>query len=304
MNINKARWYALGVVGVLALATAAEAATITNATGPVKLNGKVVTIDPAKPLAFNKGDVLETQGANVTVTSVAGDTVGLEPNARMRNDGDREGIEGLFIQSGAGTALLSPKTTVGVQASWVVVPANQKSKSRVFIEAPADQPYAEGNFRAISGDAQLWYGMYRTDLPVRHSVSLQVDAENTSAICARTAQQNSSNVTVTAAVAGGDIKVTVPKATTVCLEPEGASSTKITNDITSLKAGKVGIETDFVGKQSQNAALGPGTYALIDNSSGAITVVFTKVEFQILKQAIGLTSEFQTLVNSNFSDVN
>jgi len=69
------------------------------------------------------------------------------------------------------------------------------------------------------------------------------------------------------------------------------------------KTGKIRLETRYPGKAPQTAALGPGTYALINNETGTIELSFTAVEYVILARAVSLTQEFATLSQSNFSDV-
>ena len=169
---------------------------------------------------------------------------------------------------------------------------------------PRDRAAEEALFRANKGDAWVTYHAFRAWTPERHAVTLTVDNKRTGVVCYRTHQQNRGNVRVHKRVQGGTIITQVPRATSGCSEPQdGNQKTKINNDITSFKTGKILVETDFGDNAGEQAELGPGTYAVVDNTTGAITVVFTAVEFEILDQAVSLTSEFSTLTQSNFSDV-
>jgi len=87
-----------------------------------------------------------------------------------------------------------------------------------------------------------------------------------------------------------------------CFTDEPDNKTKICDDINSLKTAKIKLESKFA-KATNTASIGPGTCALVDNTTGAIQVLFTAVKFEILERAISLTTEFSTLAQSNFSDV-
>ena len=59
-------------------------------------------------------------------------------------------------------------------------------------------------------------------------------------------------------------------------------------------------KTKLDGETKQTGTLGPGTFAVIDNSTGVIEFAFFEVDFQIIERATSLTSEFSTLAASNF----
>ena len=302
------RQFALTTATLLAfgmVAVTAQAATIKSASGPILVNGKQVTIDPSKPYEIPKGATVESGTATVVVVSKSGDEIALERDSILRNDGEESGVEGLFLMQGTAVAELGPNTTVGSWSSWVQVPAGQTTKSKVFIEElpSADKLTHEGTVRAISGDAWLWLYAYRIGLPVGHTISLSVDTRTRENVCFRTGQRNPGDVELQKKVTGGDIVALIPKATAGCVElVEDGKKTKISNDIASLKSGKIRLETRF-GGESDQAALGPGTHALIDNLTGVIQVAFAAVQYEILERAIDLTTEFSTLAQSNFSDV-
>ena len=170
---------------------------------------------------------------------------------------------------------------------------------------PADRASSEALFRANSGEAWVSYFQFAAWLPVRHAITLTVDKTSQGLVCYRTHQQNRGNVRIEKRVQGGTIVTQVPRATSGCSRPEeGDQKTRIENDITSFKTGKILVSAEFgEGAGGDPAELGPGTYALVDNATGAITLILTEVEAKILEQLISLTTEFATLTQSNFSDV-
>lgn len=289
------------VTAVLGLAaSAAEAGSITAASGPIMINGKSVTV--TAPIELKKGDTVETGTSRATWSSASGDATELNAGTSARAEGAETGLDSLFVRHGTVVATISMKTMVGVAAGWATVDQDNKGTSKVFIDAPEDRKSSEALFRTNQGSAWISYRAFSTWLPERHSVTMSVDATQPETACFRTHQQNADKIEVHKRVSGGTIIAYVPRATSGCFEPAGPLKTRISNDITSLKEGKIEIATRFGGAENR-AELGPGTYALIDNTTGAITVLFSAVEFEILEQAVTLTSEFQTLAQSNFTDV-
>jgi hypothetical protein len=299
MRIWRASVPALAVL--LAAASTASAGTITSATGPIRVNDQEVVVQPGEPLTLAAGDEVETLGATVAFQSAAGDRVTLEPGTVARSDGEQGEAEYLFIESGAAYGTLSHKTAVGGTAGWASARENETGK--VFVEVPANRPGKETSFRAVDGEIGVRYHAFTVWLPSKHSVTLAVDPQQPGVLAFRTSQQNTGDVEVELSTGKGRILAYVPKATIGRIRPEDAERTRIENDIRSLKTGKVRLVTDFPGQDPQEAALGPGTYALINNETGTIELSFTAVEFVILERAVSLTQEFATLSQSNFSDV-
>jgi hypothetical protein len=299
----------LAAVIVLGIASQSMAGAITEASGPITVvtkDGarKQVTVEKGKPIALKEGDVVETGGSSATFTSSSGDTIVLEPNTTAKSHGDDGNRDYLFLEAGVGVANLSEKTALGAASGWVTVPAGAKQKAQVFVEVPRDRAAKEALFRTNNGAAWVTYNQFRVWVTDRHAVTLSVNSQRKGVVCYRTHQQNKATVRVEKRVQGGTIITEVPRATSGCSEPkDGDTKTKIDNDITSFKTGKIQVTTDFGEGQGDPAELGPGTYAVVDNATGSITVVFTAVEFEILDQAISLTTEFATLTQSNFSDV-
>ncbi len=289
------------LVGGVVLVRTAQAGVITSATGPVRVNGQEVVIQPGEPLTLGPGDVLETLDSNVLFQSETGDRITIERNSKVRADGVDNGVDYLFVESGAAYGTVSDKTALGGAAGWASAPEGLTSK--VFLEVPADRPGSEASFRSVEGGTWVRYHDYSVWLPAKHTVTLAVDPGRTGLLAFRTSQQNPGDIRVIKGVGSGELIAYVPKATVGRVLPDEGNKTRIENDITSLKTGKIRLETRFPGKPPQRAALGPGTYALIDNSTGTIEVSFTAVEFVILERAISLTNEFATLSQSNFSDV-
>jgi Ca2+-binding RTX toxin-like protein len=253
----------IGGLALFAAASDALAGQIVEAAGgQIKVNGKAVAV----PVAVNKGDVVETGSATATFRSDAGDVITLDRNTVAKGEGTEGGIEYLFVKSGVATGNLSEKTTLGVAASWATAPKGMRTEVRV--EAPADRAASEGRFRTISGGTWLRNDDYTTWLPAQHSVTLWRDATKKGSMCFRTSQQNTGKVDVVRTVAGGNIRVIVPRAASGCVEDFKGNKTKISNDFTSNKQEKVRVETEFA--SSSTAEIGPGGYAVIDNQTGAI----------------------------------
>ena len=120
---------------------------------------------------------------------------------------------------------------------------------------------------------------------------------------------------VTAALAGDvtvmrlltrdlNLFLSVPKATSGTVQAvQGGRKTRVMSDPGSWKGGKLGISTQAAGAPAQTGSLGPGTFAVIDNRTGAIEFGFVEVQFQIIERAVSLTSEFTALATSNFFGV-
>lgn len=264
------------VAGLVAFALAGDAfaGTLTASTGPVKVNGKAATL----PVELKKGDTVETGAASATFKSDSGDIVTLDRDTTAKSEGVEDGVEYLFVVSGVATGDISEKTTIGVSVGWAT--AAKGTRTEVRAEAPADRPGVEGRFRSIKG-AGTWIrnGEISTWLPEANSVTLWRDRSKRGGMCFRTSQQNTARVDVTKMVAGGAIKVSVPRATSGCVEDVANNKTKISNEITSNKQDKIKIETEFGSKSA--AEVGPGTYALIDNQTGGIELIDESVDDSI-----------------------
>lgn len=256
------------IAAVLALAAFADeawAGQIIQSSGPVMVNGRAAAV-PAK---IGLNDVVDTGDSTVVIRSDAGDRITLDPRTVARGEGTEDGIEYIFVLSGVATADLSVKTTVGVSASWATCPLGMTCSVRV--EAPPDRPGIEGRMRTTKGAAWLRNGAYSMWVPEAHSVTLWLDRSKREALCFRTSQQNQDKVMLTKLVSGGPINMDVPRATSGCVEELSGNRTKVSNDITSNKQDKIHIETEFGSRSTANVP--PGTYAIIDNQTGAIELV-------------------------------
>ena len=243
-------------------ATDAFAGQITAASGPIKVNGKTATL----PVTLAKGDKVETGANTATFKSDAGDLISIEKNTTAKSDGVEGGVEYFFVEVGVATGTLSEKTTLGVSVSWATAPKGGKTQVRV--EAPADRPGVRGLFRTLAGGTWLRNDTFSTWLPELSSVTLWRDRTKMGSLCFSTSQQNPGMVDIVKRVAGGDIRVSVPRATSGCVEDLAENKTKISNDLNSNKQEKVHVETEF-GAMSK-ADIGPSTYAIIDNQTGGI----------------------------------
>ncbi len=302
---------AFAILSVLA-AQGASAGALTAATGPIKHNGATKNVSAGAKVEMAEGDTVETGTATVTWTSESGDVITIEPGSVIKASGvvGGQGFDGkpfridlLFLQHGTATGSFSHKTSVGAAAGWMTAPLVD-GKTSFYIDAPEKSAVSKAQFRTVRGDAWVRYDKFTVWLPERHSVVLTVDSNNRDRLSFRTGQQNRRPIDITYQVSRGNtIVAIVPRATSGTMEPFESGKTKVTNDIASLKTGKIVLKTRFAGKPEKTAELGPGTAARIDNRTGDIQVVFTAVQFEILESAIMLTSEFSTLAQSNFTDL-
>jgi hypothetical protein len=195
---------------------------------------------------------------------------------------------------------LSERTQLGAAAGTMTGPKG--GKARVLVETSPGRENSEALFRAVEGSAGVAYKAFAVQLPQQHSVTLGVDPGQAGTVRFRTGQSNAGEVEIRKSTAAGVMLAYVPKASLGSITDDPGNKTRICNDINSLKTAKIRLETKF-GSSKNDAAIGPGTCAVIDNATGTIELAFTPVRFEILEQAIQLTSEFSTLAQSNFSDV-
>lgn len=294
----------LALAVLAASAAAAQAGTITSASGPFKLNAKDVTLEPGQTIVTKANDHIATGKSSVVWKSDNGDNVTLDVNTVAREQPTTQTSAAIFLISGSATGLLSEKTLIGSAAGWGS--STKGAKSKVLVEAVPGREGATGLFRAVEGGAYVTYRQFHARLPAAHSVTLDIDAKAPGTLRFRTGQQNVGEVEIGKTVREGqsdEIVLWVPKATAGSFNDEPQDKTKICDDINSLKTAKVRIQTRFQAKGENNASIGPGTCAQVDNATGAIQLLFTAVSFEILERAISLTTEFSTLAQSNFSDV-
>ena len=292
------------VVALAASAAAAQAGTITAASGPFKVNDKDVTLTGGETLAVKAGDEISTGKSSVVWKSDTGDNVNLDVGTVAREEATTPDSAAIFVSQGSATGMLSDKTLIGASAGWAGAPAGEKSK--ILVEAAPGREAGEALFRAVEGTGSVTYRQYRVVLPAQHSVTLDVDPSAPGSLWFRTGQQNAGDVEVYKTVREGEtdeIVLWVPKATSGAFTDEPNDKTKIANDPNSLKTAKIRIQTRYQAKGENNAAIGPSTSAVVDNATGTIQLSFTPVRFEILERAINLTTEFSTLAQSNFSDV-
>lgn len=255
---------AAGLLAGFAAGTA-DAGQIVSASGPVTVNGKQATA--AQPIVLKAGDKVAT-GAGVTAVfrSDAGDEIRLDPNTTIRHEGVDGGSEYVLVERGTAQGAVSAKTTFGSSSAWATAPQGQRSEVRV--EAPAEKGGTEGRFRSLRGDTWLRNGSQAVWLPANNSVTLNTDPAKPGDMCFRTAQTNEGTVTVRRTVAGGNIDARIPRASSGCVMDHPNNRTKISNDLTSSKTTKIIVATDYGARGG--ASIGPGTFALIDNSTGTV----------------------------------
>lgn len=301
MRVN--RFTFATVLAVTAFTAAvAQAGTITGATGPIRVDDKPVTVSAGTTVSLKKGQKVETLGATVTYRSDTGDLITLNSGSVAIEQETFDTGAAIFLSKGSASGTLTEKTRIGASAGWIGAPKGGSAK--VQIEPAGGLENSEALFRTTDGEAWVQYFDFAVLLRKSQSVILDIDPAAHGTLCFRTGQQNPGDVEIRKATAAGVIYSYVPKATIGCIsDVENENKTKICNDINSLKTAKIHIKTQFGTKAPNEADIGPGTCAQIDNATGAIEVLFTSVKFEILERAISLTTEFATLAQSNFSDV-
>jgi hypothetical protein len=292
--------FTMAACATFAAAASAEAGTITAATGGFDVNGQPTTLESGKTLTLKKGDIVDTKQSNVSYKSDTGDALLVESGSVVREEETTEVAAGLYVVKGAVTGTLSDKTQIGAAAGWMT--AGKGAKARVLVEPATGHEDREVLFRAIEGTASVNYHAFTVHVPPAHSVTISADPAAGGTLLFRTGQQNAGEVEIDKATTAGQMLAFVPKASLGRFSDEPGNKTRICNDINSLKTAKIRLETKF-GSSKNDASIGPGTCAVIDNATGAIELAFSAVKFEILETAITLTSEFSTLAQSNFSDV-
>src|SRR5215471_14292446 len=109
------------VIAALALtitAAAAQAGTITAASGPFKVNAKDVTLASGQTLTTKAGDEISTGKSSVVWRSDNGDNVTLDVGTVGREEPTTQETAAMFVLRGSATGMVGEKTVVGVATGW------------------------------------------------------------------------------------------------------------------------------------------------------------------------------------------
>lgn len=255
------------------------------------LAAEVITPDGTKTPA--------TPGQRVTgpatVKTASGDQIFLSEGAAVEilpPDGD---VELILVKRGAVRGVIGGKTQIAVPTGWLIV------KPGTFARFYAETMGPKRAFVKVDeGQALLAYDNFNIHLQQGNGIELE--QTKSGAVRFSTHQTNASAVRIIDRVSVDlEIDLTVPKATSGMFKPEKqGQKTRITSDAISYKSGTIALETRFEGEAKHKGSLGPGTFAVIDNSTGVLELAFDEVDFQIVKRATSLTSELSALAVSNF----
>jgi hypothetical protein len=295
----------ISAILLLALATTAGAATISEVSGTVTLNGQPVTGETPFP---EGGRLVVGEGATATVVTGSGDRIVLQSGATLLLNVVEEDKEIYELLAGAFIGTMSSRTVVMLpNAGRLEIPADAEGNpgtAELAVESREN-----GTRTAIEvneGTAQLRSGrQFRTVVGAGQSVTVTFMEAEPRKIEFATGPDNEGDVLVyDQATDDLEIEVGVPAATKGKMTAvEANTKTKIENSLDSSKDGKLAVVSRVKGEETARGDVAPGVFAYVLHETGAIEFEYVEIDFQVLKRAIGLTSEFTTLAVSNFTGV-
>lgn len=301
---------------IVLLAGTASAAAITSVTEGALHNGQPV--DPESltetPLEIAIGDTVD---GPATIETAAGDTVSVDPGSQVQlvaplpgEAEQKEGLELFFVKRGSARGKIGTKTEIACSIGWLSAPT-EGSPVQFYVE---EIEKGRAFYRSNEGNALLVHNpdpenpdvpTYLIRLLEGNGIEINVpaDREKKGDLGFETQQGNPADVHIRALVTSSlAIDLDIPKATSGTIEQDGPK-TKLSSAATSFKGGKIIVGTEIDSEEMQSGELGPGTFAFIDNVTGAFSVPFVEINFEIVKRDISLTSEFSTIAVSNFSSL-
>ncbi|MEN8149036.1 MAG: hypothetical protein ABFS86_04390 [Planctomycetota bacterium] len=208
-------------------------------------------------------------------------------------DGD---IELIMVKRGAVRGIIDGKTQVAGPNAWLMV--RPGTWARFYAETNGAN---KGFIKVTEGQALLVYGgNINVHLTAGNGINLA--KTKSGGMWFGTHQTNVSDIRMIHRVTDTlEIDLTVPKATSGSFRQElDGQKTRVTSDAISWKSGQISLETRLDGEKKHTGSLGPGTFAVIDNSTGVLEISFSEADFQIVERAASLTSELSALAVSNF----
>jgi hypothetical protein len=290
------------LLAVVSLALPAGAGTISDVGGMVQLNGEAISGDTA----FPTGARLEVvgEGSKATVKTGSGDLIVLEPGSQIVLNVASEAGETYELISGAFIATLSPKTAIMLPQDGRLAVAEGDKAAKVAVES------REGGTRTAidvsEGRVTLTSGsQFKTRLTTGQAAVVEYRKAEPRKLGIESGPTNEGEVYVfDQATENLEIELRVPRATrSNMMSVENDTKTKIENSLDSSKEGKLSIVSRVRGEQTATGEVAPGVFAYVLHETGAIQFEYVEIDFQVLKRAIGLTTEFQTLAVSNFTGV-
>jgi hypothetical protein len=259
------------------------------------LTAGVYAAEEAKaPTGLKPGDIIT---GPADIKTKAGDILKVSKGSTLEVKAPDGDVELFFIKKGTVRGSIGAKTQVAVPFGWIA--AAKDKKAEFYAESvPGGRTFVKVN----KGSAILATRANKLMLKAGQGIELWTEKAKVRSLCFSTRANNQGQVMLLSQVTGAlEIELLIPKATTGCIyQVEGGKRTRIESDAGSWTGGKIAIRTRLSGVEGQTGTLGPGTFALIDNSTGKIEFGFVEVDFEIIKRAIALTSEFTALATSNF----
>jgi hypothetical protein len=270
------------------------AAQLTESTG-----GTVNGGDPGPlPATLQPGQVVH---GPATIKTDSGDTLILGPDGVLEVKEPVEGIELFFLREGALRGDIGEKTQVSVPTGWLGVDEGQRAQ---FYARSYDA--VRGFFQVRSGTGVVVYeaagpGRYPVySFRLQDGQSVEIWNPGVGDVGFLTGQDNQGDVFLSAQITTAtEIQLMIPKATAGALVQQEGNQTQVLSEPGSWKGGQIRGEIFVGGNVEDKATLGPSATVLIDNITGKV-LSFDKVNFEIIKRSISLTSEFTAVATSNF----
>ena len=230
-----------------------------------------------------------------TVTTASGDQLIVAEGGAiqvLKPEGD---VELFLVKRGVVRGTIGGKTQVAGPNAWLM--ARPGEYARFYLEANGK---GKGFVKVDEGQA-----LFVVDNIFMHLVQgngVGIERTPNGSVRFATHQTNAAPLRMINRVTDElEIDLLVPKATSGAWTlVQNGRKTRISSSATSWKSGLITLETRMDGEAMHKGSLGPGTFAVIDNSTGILELAFDEVEFQIIERAASLTSELSSLAVSNF----
>jgi hypothetical protein len=295
----------------MSLRTAVFLAVVVFVAGPsgaaqlVELgpNGRLAGAAPGE-LPVTLGPEQKVEGPAV-VSLADGSSIRLGEGAVLQMlPAEEEGREEVFVSAGSVVAEIGGGTELVLPLGRVAGPKEGRATAYVEVQGPEAVLVKVTGGRALVVQGVVPYPFHHFLLGAGQSVLLTRVPGKPDAVDFDTLPYNTSVIAIIARVTSPlEIVLSAPRATMARIEQiDNGSKTRVTTDPAS-QGGQMEIVTFRDGNQHQKGALGPGTFAIIDNLTGEISFEEEEIDYGALARTVSLTSEFQVLALSNFNTI-
>ncbi len=289
------------LIAVLALPGLAVAAQVTE----LPPGGTIEGATPELPAVLA---VDQKVTGPAVITADDGSVIRLKANAvlRMLLPG-KEGREEFFLSSGVLTGEIRARTDLVLPVGRMVGPL--EGSATVYLDAQSAESalYKVDDGRALVAHGAIPYPEHHLLLSAGQSVLLLKEKARLDALKLDSLPYNTQLMVMIARVSGTvEIVLGIPRSTILLVEQiENGAKTKISSDAGS-QGGRVSIQTlvESSTGMGKSGAIGPGTFAIIDNTTGTLTFgEEEEIDYGAMIRTVSLTSEFQVLALSNFNTI-